>query len=154
MTDDRPELTIIPADAYWPKGGAIEQPSYSSYERQVDRAVEDAGEGCHEIVDVPERIKIAIRPHLDSKVDEFPWDSPTMCDLWANHAGKHFGHFAPSQDHENGRGELWIVWAKGGPLKVSGLPRCDHSECDHPRDYFCYGCRLPRGHEGRHSGRE
>lgn len=154
MTHERPDLTTIPADAYWPKGTELEQPSYSSHERLVTRAVDDVAESCIECVDVPERLKATIRPLLNSEIDEFPWDAPTICELWANHAGKHIGHFAPSNDHGEWEGAVWAVWDENYPLVLRGMPRCGHSECDHPRDYFCYGCRMPRGHDGRHTGRD
>ncbi|MEV6952519.1 hypothetical protein [Streptomyces sp. NPDC051183] len=72
MAHERPELTTIPADSFWPKGDALEQSSYSSHERRVTRAVEDAGEACLQSTDVPERLRERIRPLLETVVDEIP----------------------------------------------------------------------------------
>lgn len=111
-------------------------------------------EGCLEAVDVPDQLKAAVRPLRESVVDEFPWEAPTICELRDGHMGNHIGHFGPSHDHSQGRGALWAVWGEGLPVALRAIPICDHSGCDHPKDYYCYGCRLPRGHDGNHAGLE
>ncbi|WP_327413805.1 hypothetical protein [Streptomyces sp. NBC_01233] len=162
MTHERPELTVIPVDAFRAKGAELAQPSYSSHEATVNRAMEQAENACLADMAIPEQVVKQMSPIMDAvkadyglgKDSEMPsWDSPELCVLWAGHRGKHVSHFSYSYDNEHGRGALWMIWGQRGSPVVRQMPFCGHSACNHPRDFYCLGCNLPIGHEGRHSGR-
>lgn len=131
MTDNHPELTTIPADAYWPKGGAVQSSALPP-----DSAFDD---WCLKWTNVPDDVQEMVGAFVPA-YEVIPWTHGVVCYLRKGHSADHISHLADSRS--DAPGGFWVSWEQVGTVKLCILLHCiDRDDCG-----------QPAGHEGAHGG--
>lgn len=125
----RPELTTIPADAYWPKGDTV-------------APVGPPPKWCDLKGHVPKYMQRNART-----------DDSGVCFLNEGHPMPHYADVGESADDIEERASLWLVWEEGRLPRLRRVLKCRHAQCGGTCDGgglsgTCQPCLLHVGHVG------